>query len=167
MLVLLENKNWEYICASERSLTYKSIFHNYDLYVTQIDDIAELSEIIGHSYFIFDICTDEIVEMFNEMTSRDHTNGLVHHMAFITFLFKKALYTKQISREVAVNIYKQFIGYPNAIYTHDGIFANDYNIKYTDFINKLITYGKSDDVEADDYVYGTLLGFLAACNYEW
>ena len=49
---------WNKITESEKVFHYKNIFSNYDLYVNSGYTEIELANIIGSSYFLFNLCLD-------------------------------------------------------------------------------------------------------------
>lgn len=136
---------WEFIVQSEKGFGYKRIFHDYDLYVIKDNyEGIELANILGSRYFLFDLCIDEIVELFNEMALSKYSNNMTDFYAFIMFFFKKSLFNKQVEREVADDIYNKYF-------------------KENEFIIDMISY---KDTESD-FVYSTFLRLLEDLKYSW
>lgn len=152
---------WDKITQTEKVFAYKNIFHDYDLYVsdTTLDQI-DLGKILGKRYFMFDLCIDEIMELFNEMTISGYSNNMTDFYSFVIFFFKKSFFNKKISREEADDIYQKYIGQITISQKYN---LTRYEQKNTEFINELIKYKNTES----DLVYKTLIKLLEDLNYEW
>lgn len=159
---------WEDITSNESVFGYGTILHNYDRYVAEIDDEFELANIVGTRYFTEEYAMDEIMQMFAEMITSPRCNSLTHNLAFAYFFIKKALYTKMITREEFVDIFRTYFGTCTIATGYQRGGTYDYTpLKHTDFINKLTRCNRNslNTVEEDDMVYDTFLKLIIACKY--
>lgn len=152
---------WDKITQSEKGFSYKNIFHDYDLYVTDATlNEVELGNIIGSRYFMYELCIDEIMELFNEMTISNYSNNMTDFYSFVLFLFKKSFFNKKITREEAEYIYKTYIG---AVTITKKYNTTQYSQENTEFTKELIKYKTTES----DFVYKTLIKLLEELKYEW
>lgn len=157
-----EYKSFDFI-KKETSFKLDSILHSYSSYVEDdgsVKDLEEFAGFVGKRYFLFEICTDEIMEMFSHAVYDKNYNSLTEGYGFITFLFKKAFFNEQITSDEAVRIHRKYFGIET---------INKYgysNLKPTEFILKLTSYKPSDSTEeVEDYVFKTLLEFVQELGY--
>lgn len=164
MLQLEEYKTFDFI-RKETSFSLKSTLHTYVRYCEEhgsIQDVVDFAENVGQRYFIFDICSDEIMEMFSEAVCNRNYNSLTDSYSFITFLFKKALFNEQITVEEAKTIYRKYIGTEQ----YDNYNRLMSSPKPTKFVLELTSYkhGKSSE-EVEEYVYNTMYEFVQDLGY--
>lgn len=164
--------DWETIATNESNIQYGSILHQYDRYVTEIDNHYELGEVVGRTYFMQDFGVDEIMELFTSMVISGRTNGLVHHIAFVYFFLKKSFYNKMITRDEFRDIFQRYFGSCQHEYTNtkSGVIKSEYKftqLQPTDFLKKLITCGKGNNTDQEeDMVYTTMLKLVQELNYD-
>lgn len=161
MLNLEECKTFDFI-RRETSFSLKSTIHNYERFCVEngsIEDVVEFAENVGPRYFIFDICSDEIMQMFSNAVCNKNYNSLTDSYSFITFLFKKAFYNEQINVEEAKNIYRKYFG-------NEIVEKNKKQLVPTKFVLELTTYkhGKVTE-EVEEYVYKTMYEFVQELGY--
>jgi len=153
---------WEILTNSERRFTFKSIFHDYDSYVVNQElTQQELIEVLGPKYFVYDLCFDQIVELFNEMTMSRNSNSLTDFYSFMIFLFKIQLYNKRITNVEAILIYNTYIAEVSTTAKNSTI---TYHEETSDFIMELISY-KNTTEEKEEFVYSVFLNYLKDLKY--
>jgi hypothetical protein len=94
---------------------------------------------------MFDLCIDEIVELFFEMDISEYSDNITDFYAFVIFFFKKSLFNKQVDKYEAMNIF------------------NDFLDDESEFTQKLINCKKTED----DFVHTQFIKFLERLNYSW
>lgn len=155
---------WNEICTLRPSVNIYRAIHDYQLYIIEQElDLVDLCDILGYKYFQDDMCLDEIMQQFNEMTFSKYSHSLTDFYLFTIFFFKKQLYNKRITLAEAKAIHKKYL--KPIVYN----FVNKYNKNETkhhetEFVTKLIEYKNSDD-ENQDYVYTTFLQYLRDLNF--
>ena len=160
---LLEHKTWQFIANNERNHTYQSIFHDYKNYIEDFE-IGANADVIGEKYFYFNVCIDEIMEMFNEMILSGYSS-LMTNYSFIIFLFKKQLFNKKINEYEAKNIFNKYIG--KVIPVSNRWAMNKFDITESEFVLKLSNYNKKNTDEENNFVYDTFLEFIKELKYSW
>lgn len=139
---------WDKLLEFESNADLKKSLFDADLYIYEHNlTLNELCQNLGYGYFIpdIDLCLDEIVWMFNEMTFSRYSNNLTDFYTFVAFFFKRQLFNKNISVNEGQLIYEKYFKPVGKV--------------ETEFLEKLTTFKSLDDV-GQDYVHGMLLQYF-------
>ena len=151
---------WNLITNSEKGFRYERIFGDYERYFNGDWSDVELANIVGSRYWQFNLSIDEIIELFNEMTTSRYSNGFTDNVAFVMFFFKKALYNGRITLEEGKHIWKEFLG----SYDKLTIYGRTVHTQVeSEWVLGLISYKTTEC----DKVYKNFIKYLEKLNYEW
>lgn len=157
-------ETWNDIVNNERSGSIENSIHSCELYVYEHEcELDDLCDILGYNYFFNEMSIDEIIEQFCEMMLSSYSSGMSGY-TYITFFFKRQLYTKRITIETAKYIYQKYLK-PNIYQVPEIGYKNLKKTccEETEFVHKLFMFKKLDD-DGQDFVHTTLLEYLKELN---